>query len=125
MPSEHRAIGQLIAGIVLIALGVLFLMDRFFVWQFAGIFRMWWPLLLILWGGVRLATTSERRWTGPLVLLTLGVIFQVQNLNLFYWWHIDRLWPAILIAVGFGILLRRLSRQPNGEPPAQQIEAKS
>ena len=125
MSSKQEGLGQLIVAIVLIALGALFLVNRSYVDQFVDIFEMWWPMLLILWGGVRLATTRGRRITGPLVLLTLGIILQVQKLRLFYWWDFDRLWPAILIAVGVGILIRRLGRQANGEPPAHRIEVKS
>jgi len=124
MTDRDRATGQLWAGLVLIALGVLFLLDRFHVLAFAWIFREWWPSLLILLGAVQLVTCRGRRWTGPLVLITLGVIFQVQNLGWFYWWRMRNLWPAILIAVGVGVLIRRMQHRGDWHS-SNRIEAKS
>ena len=123
MSNEGRATGQLVAGVVLIALGVLFLLDRFWLLDFSRFFRVWWPSLLILMGAVQLMTWRGRRVTGPLVLITLGVIFQIERLDLFYWWRMRYLWPLILIAVGVGLLVSRLSgRDWNG---SRGIEAKS
>jgi hypothetical protein len=60
--------------------------------------------------------------TGPLVLITLGVIFQVERLDLFYWWRMRQMWPLILIAVGVGLLISRLGGHWNG---SRGFEAKS
>lgn len=125
MSDQEKPIGHFIAGIVLIALGVLFLMDRFYIVQFARIFEEWWPSLLILWGVVSLVASRGRRWTGALVLITLGVIFQGEVLGWAYWWEMERLWPVLLIAIGISILARRLAaRAPSSAPPSQ-IEVKS
>ena len=80
--SEEKPIGHFIAGIVLIALGVLFLVDRAYVIRFAQFFEVWWPSLLILWGVVNLVGSRCRRWTGALVLITLGAIFQGETLHI-------------------------------------------
>jgi hypothetical protein len=121
MTEPQKATGQLVAGIVLIALGVLFLMDRFFLVDFSRYFRTWWPSLLIALGVVQLLTSRGRNWTGPLVLMTVGAIFQIDRLDLFYWWSMRRMWPLILIAVGFGLLISRLSggREWNGSSGAE------
>ena len=115
----------LVAGIVLIALGVLFLLDRAYVIRFARVFEVWWPSLLILWGVVNLATSRCRRWTGALVLITLGVIFQGETLHLAYWWEMERLWPVLLIAIGISILARRMAGRAENPAPPSQIEVKS
>lgn len=123
--SDGKPIGHFIAGIVLIALGVLFLLDRAYVIRFAQFFEVWWPSLLILWGVVNLATSRGRRWTGALVLITLGVIFQGETLHLAYWWEMERLWPVLLIATGISILARRLAGRASSETPQSEIEAKT
>jgi len=121
MSDKEKPIGHFIAGIVLIALGVLFLLDRAYVVRFARVFEVWWPSLLILWGAVNLVTSRGRRWTGALVLITLGVIFQGETLHLAYWWEMERLWPVLLIAIGISILARRMIRRAeNPAPPAAQ-----
>lgn len=115
MSNGGRATSQLWAGIILIALGVLFLLDRFWLLDFSRFFRIWWPSVLILIGAVQLITwRGRRRLTGPLVLITLGVIFQVERLDLFSWWRMRQMWPLILIAVGVGLLISRLGGGWNG-----------
>jgi hypothetical protein len=121
--SNGYAARQMWAGIILIALGVLFLLDRLWVLNFSWFFRTWWPSLMILWGAVLLFTCRGRRVTGPLVLITLGAIFQIERLDLFYWWRMRQMWPLILIAAGVGLLISRLSgRDWNG---SRGMEAKS
>ena len=117
--SDERPVGPLLAGIILIALGVLFLLDRFYAIRFAEFFHLWWPSLLILWGAVILVSSRRRHKTGALVLITLGLIFQGEMLHWAYWWEMDRLWPVLLIAIGVGVMLRRMSgRTQNGAPPS-------
>lgn len=125
MSDQEKPIGHFIAGIVLIALGALFLFDRSYVVRFARAFELWWPSLLILWGAVSLIASRGRRWTGALVLITLGIIFQGELLNWAYWWEMERLWPVILIAVGIGILARRMAGRAESPAPPSQIEVKS
>lgn len=51
-------------------------------------------------------------FVGPLILITLGVIFLLSNLGLLSWnlWDlIWRLWPVLLIAIGLDILFGRRS----------------
>jgi hypothetical protein len=51
-------------------------------------------------------------FVGPLILITLGVIFLLSNLGLLNWnvWDlIWRLWPVLLIAIGLDLLFGRRS----------------
>jgi len=117
MSPNGRASGQLIAGIILISLGALFLLDRFYAFRFGHFFGVWWPALLIFLGVWKLVERQGRRMAGPLVLITIGAIFLVDNLNLIWWWRFDRLWPLILIAVGVGLMLGRLRHHGDTQPP--------
>jgi len=91
-----------IGAIVLIGVGVLFLLN------FA--FERFWPLLLIAVGGWLFYRQRERaqrictcarcstRWLmGPAMVLTTGVLFLLQSLNIAY---VDRTWPAWILVVG-------------------------
>ena len=117
MSPNGRATGQLIAGIILISLGVLFLLDRFYAFHFGHFISIWWPALLIVLGVWKLTQRQGRRMAGPLVLITIGAIFLVDNLNLVWWWRMGNLWPLILIAVGVGILMGRLRHHGDAQPP--------
>jgi hypothetical protein len=55
---------SIFGGIVLLSLGVFFLLANFGVFQ-TDLFRMWWPLLLILLGAVRLFGRGYRPPPGP------------------------------------------------------------
>jgi hypothetical protein len=123
MNERDNAWRNLLPGVILILLGGLFLADKFFYLNFSWYFRTWWPLLLIVFGLLQLAN-RPRRPVGPFVLITVGVIFQVDRLDLFSWWSMHQMWPLILIAIGLGLMICRVQRRPSGTPPSG-IEVKS
>ena len=77
-------------------------------------FLTYWPLLLIIVGITLLVNKKARAegdWVGGTIVLTLGVIFQLQELD---WLNVSirRLWPVLLIVAGLAMLQRALrSRQ--------------
>jgi hypothetical protein len=96
-----------IGAIVLIGVGVLFLLHTMGM-NFA--LERFWPLLLIVFGAWLFYRQRERaqrictcgrcstRWLmGPAMVLTTGVLFMMQSLNIAY---IDRTWPAWILVVG-------------------------
>ena len=62
------------------------------------------PAITPVQGGVRVGDTHVP--TGAIVLIGLGVIFLLDNLGIFHWHWIGRLWPLILIALGLRIVFR-------------------
>ena len=50
--------------------------------------------------------------TAAIVLIGLGVIFLLDNLGVFHWYWMGRMWPLILIAIGVWLFLRRTGRCP-------------
>ncbi len=62
------------------------------------------PAITPVQGGVRIGDTHVP--TGAIVLIGLGVIFLLDNLGIFHWHWIGRLWPLILIALGLRIIFR-------------------
>ncbi len=48
--------------------------------------------------------------TGAIVLIALGVLFLLDNLGLFHWHWMGRMWPIILIAIGVWLFARRCGR---------------
>ena len=108
-------------AVILIGLGVLFLLHTMDIFEF-GLDRFW-PLILIFFAGWMIAKQwgiwgqgsalrriscqcdrcRMRRITGPAVLLTVGVLFQLQTLNVV---DFDRTWPAILLVIGIVKLLQ-------------------
>lgn len=104
-------------AVILIGLGVLFLLHTMNIFEF-GLDRFW-PLILIFFGGWMLAKQwgligggriyctcdrcRMRKLMGPAVLITVGMLFLLQSLNVV---DFDRTWPAILLVVGIVKLLQ-------------------
>lgn len=108
---------RLLFGIIVIAIGLLFLLDRSGITDFSRLL-MWWPSLIILFGVWRLIASGFRSRFLPIALIAIGAFLQVGQLGL----DIDfgRYWPVILIAVGIVILtggMRRRRRRRNSSNP--------
>jgi hypothetical protein len=106
-----------IGAVVLIGLGVLFLLHTVGLFEF-GLHRFW-PLILIALGGWIFAKNwgliesnrpiclcercRTRKLMGPAILVTLGVLFLLDNAG-----HVgfDRTWPAILLVIGIVKLMQ-------------------
>jgi len=114
--------GALFTGIILIAFGVLFLLDRAGLADFGDIIHDWWPMFLVVIGATRIA--SGRMW-GGLWLIAIGAWLQLVHLGLFGL-TFGTSWPLLLIAVGAGMIVRTLvesARRRQPEPPEHRHEA--
>jgi hypothetical protein len=101
----HIDHGKLVAGLVLITLGVLFLLDRFDVADFSDVIRHYWPTFIIIMGVSKLRR-RELVWSG-LWLVIVGTWLQLVTSRLFGLTY-GNSWPLILMALGAGIILRTL-----------------
>jgi hypothetical protein len=64
---------------------------------------------------------------GPAVLITLGVLFLLDQMVHVYWMEFGRTWPALLIVIGLVMFLQHnapaaghVPREYLGAPPVQQ-----
>ncbi len=55
----------------------------------------------------RSRSTGDRQFIAGVIVLLLGLILLIQNLNLFWWATFGRLWPLALVAAGVFILYRQ------------------
>ena len=108
--------GQLIAGLVLIALGSLFILDRLIILEV----YISWPLILVAVGIALflLNPHSLASW----IVGGIGVIFFVVNFVIAFFPEVeawsDLVWPTILVIVGI-LLLYRYYQTPSPKPPAR------
>lgn len=110
MQERERAHGgKLVAGVILIALGVFFLLFNL------GMVEMdlpweWWPLILVAIGAGRLVTADnhdERR--SGLWMILIGVWLLINFQHLFgLSWHNS--WPLLIIAAGGMIVWQAMDR---------------
>ncbi len=114
-------------GAVLVVLGVLLLLSNTSVINLDGFWnfvRTWWPLLLIIWGAWELVSGGFRLRLWPVILLLLGIGFQLSALNLWEW-DFSVVWPAFIVIVGLALLLgrRRRPARRRHRPAAVSVES--
>src|SRR5690606_16186552 len=95
-------------GLVVLLVGIVLLLDNFGVIPYEVrdvIFR--WPMIFVLIG---LINVINREWTSALILFLIGAFFLLPTLSEHFSYHsLWRLWPALLILAGVGILKGRRS----------------
>jgi len=89
-------------GILLLAFGVVFLLQTLHILPIAIFFNGWWTLFLII--PAILSMSRQGVTAGNAVLLVIGVFFFIDAQG----WNLrGYLMPAILIALGIGLLLKK------------------
>jgi predicted membrane protein len=97
---------HIVFGVLLVAWGVLALLDNLGLVELRNVLRTFWPLLIIAWGlSATFYGRRGRNWLG-LFAVALGVILLGNQLT---WWSVrfSMLWPVIVIVVGLRIMFRR------------------
>jgi hypothetical protein len=100
--SEGRQTSRLIAGALLLILGVLFALQNLGVVR-AGHLGDYWPLLLVWVGLTRMLGTRHRHFASGLVVFLMGVFFQLDRLDVIFV-PMRHFWPLLLIVLGFGFI---------------------
>jgi hypothetical protein len=107
--SGNAALGRIVLGLVVVALGVLFTLSNLGVVEAGEVLR-WWPALLLAYGLGRLTGFCCRQNT------VLGVVFATAGgLLLLYEAEVIRLnpwefWPVILVVIGASMVTGALRR---------------
>ena len=100
--------GQVVGPVILMAIGVLFLLNNF-GWEIpvGHLIGTLWPVIIIVVGAVHTAGALMGRGNlgGGIIVTTVGVLFLMHSV-----WSISfgDTWPVLLIAVGATGLLRAL-----------------
>lgn len=98
--------GRLYFGTVILAVGVLFLLDNADVLDAADVLSEWWPVAII-GAGVLMWFTNPGHWLAPLIVTGVGVALLLSALDVADIGSF--IWPAILIVVGLAVLFGRRS----------------
>lgn len=100
-----------IMGLLLVGLGALLLLSDFFPYRFQ--WEDYWPVLLIIWGGARLANQRGQKQGFSIALIIIGAWFLLDNTTP-YLRHLDwsTLWPSALIVFGVYLIIRNMRSRP-------------
>ncbi len=103
--SSFRLSSQLVLGLIIVLLGVIFTLDNLGI-LYAGDYLRYWPVLLLaygVWKIVTCTTPSGRGW--GFFWAFLGAIILLNQLDIIYV-TVWNLWPLILVLIGMNLILR-------------------
>ena len=100
-----------LVGLLILGTGIMLLLDTSdALGEDTSTFGTYWPVLLIALGMWRLAATGFRSTFGPLIILTIGIVFLLAELDVGSW-GIGKLWPVILVVLGLTLVSRGFTRR--------------
>lgn len=106
--------GKVFLGIIFILIGVSALFKQLGLWDLGNIIAVWWPLILIGAGVSQLSGRPVSKTSG-IVLIVLGVLFQMRELDIITVSLARFFWPGIIIAIGVSMLVPRSLTKKNYE----------
>ena len=115
--NTFRITPQLVIGLIVILIGVIFTLDNLDIID-AGNFIRYWPVLLVVYGISRLTQPAgtSGRLTGWITII-IGSLMLLNRLDVIaFRWH--DWWPLFLILIGGSLLFRSLGRQKPSTPNA-------
>lgn len=116
------SISRTLAGIGVIIIGALLLLDTLNVANFNNVLSTWWPLILIGVGTVMLIN-DIKNWVWGVVILSAGVLFQLWRLNILTVNPWEFFWPVVVIAIGLSILINRSSQPRLSKTESDDVSA--
>lgn len=111
MTIRKDSSGRIFWGLIIMAVGVLLLLQQMDKLDFGDVVSRYWPLILILVGIWQLIANGFRNTGGPLFLIALGVIFQLWKLDILGRRTWNYVWPLLIILAGLWTLLGALRRR--------------
>ncbi|MBM3210305.1 hypothetical protein FJZ39_03110 [Candidatus Saccharibacteria bacterium] len=97
---------RIAAGGLIIFVGVLALLGSLELINFGEIWRGWWPLIAIA-AGVLLYLNDRRNYVWPIILVLLGVLWQLEILDIVEFNPWQLFWPLVIIAIGWSVAVNR------------------
>jgi len=111
MTIRKDSSGRIFWGIIIMVVGVLLLLQQMDKLDFGDVIARYWPLILILVGVWQLIANGFRNTGGPLLLIALGVVFQLWKLDILGRRTWNYVWPLLIIFAGLWTLLGALRRR--------------
>jgi LiaF transmembrane domain len=113
--ARFRVTGQLIAGLVLAGLGLLFTLDNLGIVRAREVLQ-YWPVVLLLVGVSQiLQARSSAGMVGGSIWILIGGVLLGERLDLIS--NAFRFWPLVLVGVGAYVIFQSFSRRevPSGD----------
>jgi predicted membrane protein len=102
---QYNPAGQVVIGLVVIAMGLLFLLDNLGFLDFRFTLQFW-PMLLMVFGVLKIVQTrtAQGMFVGAALIL-VGALMTLKGLGFLYFsWR--TIWPVLLIGLGLSVIFR-------------------
>lgn len=109
------SLSQLTAGVCIVAVGALLLLDTLHITD--GALGTWWPLVLVV-AGIATLVNDIRNYLWGLALVAGGVLFQLRALDIISINPWQFFWPVIIILIGLSVIVNR-----NNHPKVSKAES--
>jgi Domain of unknown function (DUF5668) len=108
--ERHKRVTAAVFGVILIALGTLYLLQNFGLFD-AGDIGSWWPVLLIGFGVSSLIAPKDAGASGGgAILAGIGAYFLLRNFGMVDW-GLHEIWPVLLLLCGIALIGRSISER--------------
>lgn len=98
-----KSLTRSITGLLIVAVGLSFLLTNLNVLPFSVAISDWWPMFVIV-GGILILLNDRKNYLWALLVIALGVVFQLNQQNIIDVNPWQLFWPAVIIIVGVSIM---------------------
>ena len=101
-----KKISDIVWGIVLIVVGIIFLGNEFDFWNIKLFFEGWWTFVIIIPSALTLCSKGGKI-SGSLGLL-LGILLLMASRDIIKWSSVGKIFlPSLLIIIGFSVIFKK------------------
>ena len=101
-----KSLARTIIGLLIVAVGASFLLTNLNILPFDVGIAQWWPLFIVA-GGVVMLLSDVRNYLWALLVIGLGVLFQLKQFGIVDVNPWQLFWPAIIIVLGVSVMTSR------------------
>ncbi len=101
-----KSLARTIIGLLIVAVGASFLLTNLNILPFDVGIAQWWPLFIVA-GGVVILLSDVRNYLWALLVIGLGVLFQLKQFGIVDVNPWQLFWPAIIIVLGVSVMTSR------------------
>ena len=101
-----KSLTRTIIGLLIVAVGASFLLTNLNILPFDVGIAQWWPLFIVA-GGVVMLLSDVRNYLWAMLVIGLGVLFQLKQFGIVDVNPWQLFWPAIIIVLGVSVMTSR------------------
>lgn len=119
--TGKRLPAQVILGLVVIGMGLLFLLDNLNIFEFRDVLHFW-PMVFMLIGVLKVYDSHDAGGRAfGVVLIAIGVMLTLRHMGYIYFgWR--TIWPVLVMVLG-GVVVYNALRSRNGAPAGSGLFA--